>query len=254
MARPLPVDYLAMTAPGLRTPLVERFLDEIQNRAGIMLSGEAYQSWRSQLSAIARDEIQNTRNVPRAQAPFDIVDALDDAMDRTMQRAGSPDLGRFRELRRQWGSASLITDAIGTGDKANDFDVSKLAQAVKSRNPRAYAQGRGDLAQLARDADVMLQDLPAHHRNWWYIFHAIGTAAGALTGHAPITAGVLAAEPVIGRTTMADPVQRYLRNQTAVPQRGQVPPWTGEQAAIRSLNAAAQTDALSQQQPNDALR
>lgn len=240
-------DYHAVTPAANQVRRPQQILDEIQTRAGQMLSGTAYQSWRSELSDMARTAIQSTRNVSAGQALRRIVNALDDQMERQLRATQSPDLGRFRELRRRWGNAATITDAIGTSEKANDFTPAGLRQALESRDPRGYARGQGDLAQLARDADLVMRDLPEHRRNWWYIFHALAAVGALATGQVNTAAGVIASEPVVGRALMSEPVQRYLRNQAAVPLRGTVP--SAGSAALRGGISA-----LEPTSPDDALR
>jgi hypothetical protein len=216
-------DYHAVTPVANQVRRPQDILDEINQRAGGLMSGEAYQSWRSQLSDMARDAVQSTRNVSAGNALRRIVNALDDGMERALRAANSPDLGRFRELRRRWGNAATITDALGSGDRANDFTPRGLVHALESRDPRGYARGQGDLAQIARDADLLLQALPEHKRNWWYLMHLVGAPVAAFFAGLPISASVIAAEPILGRTIMSDPMQAYLRNQAAVPLRTQVP-------------------------------
>lgn len=238
--------YHAVTPAANQVARPQQILDEIRSRAGQMMSGATYQTWRSQLSDMARDAVQSTRNASAGLALRRIVDALDDGMERALRAANSPDLGRFRELRRRWGNAATITDALGNGDKANDFTPRGLVSALESRDPRGYARGQGDLAQLARDADLLLQALPEHRRNWWWLYHAIGAIAATASGHAAPAAGVVAAEPLIGRAIMSAPVQGYLRNQATVPLRGRLP--GAGSAALRGGVAG-----LEPTSPEDAL-
>src|SRR5690606_5365292 len=82
-----------------------------------------------------------------------IQGALDDAMERSMVAAGSPDVGAWQQVRSDYRNYLALVDAAGgAGENAAMGLISPAAlrQAVSRQGKGAYVRGQGDFAELAR--------------------------------------------------------------------------------------------------------
>jgi hypothetical protein len=217
-------EYRGLVSPPNRAPVIDNFEAEIgtalaRNRGAI--PGDTYQSLRSRLERAARaakaqPEVADTLRDMRL--------ALDAAMERSMQRTGSRDLGAWQQARRQYRNMLVIEKAAtGAGENAAMGVISppQLRQATVAMGRRAYARGRGDFADLARAGEAVLRQLPqsgtAPRAYVQGLPAAGGAALGAMFG-GPVGAaagalGAMAAPPLAGRLLMSRPVQAYLGNQ-----------------------------------------
>lgn len=219
-------EYFDGVNPSARAPVVENTVTDIvramQNNRG-RLSGQTYQALRSRLDRRAR----TARADPQlSEALHGLRNALDDAMERSMIAAGrSGDVKAWREARRQYRNLLPIERAMtGAGEDTalGLLSPAQLRSAVAAQGRRAYARGRGDLAELARAGTATMLPMPNSGTPGRVATQALPAALGAgvgALGGGPVgaSAGAVAAAalpPIMGRALMSRPVQAYLANQT----------------------------------------
>lgn len=173
------------------------------------IDGRAYQSLRSAIERAARG---STSDPEYARALRSLKDSLDDAMERSMTAANSPDVGAWRDVRRRYRNILVVDEAVGStsADAAEGLiNPAALRGAVKRKHgARNMTRGKGDFEELSRAAAALMKDLP-------------------MTGAAPLNPAsiwqsglMFPAEMVmrLGRDVrMTKPVQRYLTNTVAPP-------------------------------------
>lgn len=186
------------------------------------ISGEDYQTIRSRLSRMAKN---NKTNDPEfASALRGLRDALDNGMERSVNPA---DAGAWAELRRQYGNMKTLERAATGGGENSALGLispAQLRMAASSGNRGAYARGQGDFSELAKAGQAAMTPLPDSGtasrlaiRGLLSAPAAAGAIAGGasgdvLTGLAGAAAGA-AVPKVAGALMMSGPVQRYLSNQ-----------------------------------------
>jgi hypothetical protein len=187
--------------------------------------------------------------------------ALDDAMERSIQKNNPTDLGKWRIARNNYRDLSAIEDVLTTGARheENLITPTALDQAtLRHAGKRAYVQGKYDLAELAKAGKLILKELPqsgtvprAMARAGPQILNvlkggglmgAIGSILGGPTGAAIGTGigavGGPAVSSLYRRSLMSKPVQDYLKNQRLTQQ----PPLLGEQPAGGLLRVLEQSE------------
>jgi hypothetical protein len=226
-------EYDRMIAPPNRSPALAQYEQEIANALASnrnTIPGDIYQSLRSRIEADAR----GTSDRFLAGALRDMRSALDDAMERHLQRIKSPDAGAWRQARNQYRNLLVVERAITSpGANAQLGLISPAALYNATRNVqgrRNIARGFGDFADLAQSGSAILRDLPssgtAQRMFVQGAFPAIGAAYGGLSGQDQgaalwgAGAGLLAG-PLAGRAIMSRPAQRYLGNQLLAGPSGQ---------------------------------
>lgn len=223
-----------------------RFANPSQRTQGASggMSGEDYQTLRSNLSAAARGAL----DPQRAEALHDVTEALDNAMERTIQRTNPGDAGAWAQARRNYRNALVLERWAGS----QNMTPATLAQAAKAvYGKRTYVRGQDDFSDLAESGRRVLAQFPdsgtASRQNIEGFLRgatgAAGYALGARSG-APEggVGGLLLGEGVgpfvarpIARAALMNPVtQRYLANQ-ALPRAPANP------MALRLARALAQT-------------
>lgn len=225
-------DY-GRTLPAQQREIVGNYIQDLLNAASHpaggpgLLAGDIYQRTRSRLTA-------QSNAMRQADGHFSSVlgemrDALDNAMERSIQTTNPADAGAWAAARRQYGNMKDIErGAAASGEQAAEGLLSpqQLRTGLAAgANRGRYARGQGDLAELVRAGNAILRPLPQSGTGPRVVSaaipSAIGSAAGALTGGAPgaalgSMAGV-AAPAAIGRLLMSRPVQAYLGNQLLSP-------------------------------------
>jgi hypothetical protein len=219
-------DYTGLVPQSMRAPIVENVLRDItnafRNQPGVM-DGAVYQALRSRLDGHARS---SARDPQLRDAFYGIRNALDNAMERSMQRARSPDLGQWREIRRQYRNLLPIEKAVigGGADIADGLlSPAKMRQTtVGVQGTRNYARGRGDLAGVVRVGNQTMTPLPQSGTAPRAAAQAILAAPGAAVGYEQgglsgaglgALAGAIGGRAVAGGALMSRPVQSYLGNQ-----------------------------------------
>lgn len=153
--------YAGRVAPPNRAPIVGQYAQEIGAvTSGGPIRGEVYQSLRSRIAADAR----GMGDADAASTLRDLVNTLDDAMERTIQKYNPDDLGGFREARSQYRNFLVIERAaVGAGEQAalGIISPAKLREAATGvGGRRGYALGRGELDELARAGNAVMLPMP----------------------------------------------------------------------------------------------
>jgi hypothetical protein len=213
-----------------QAPAVDKLINEINNAK--QLTGAQYNTWRSKLMDLS----EAAPDASTQHAFRDMVEALDDALQRSAPPAAAEAIG---EARRQYRHLMLVRDvATRAGqDTARGFLSPagvRGASTVGQTNKNYYASGQGDLTDLALAGESLLKPLPqsgtSPREQVSGILTALGATAGGALGMpfggvgagAGIVAGALApvaAKALASRATMHPIAQGYLGNQL-VPWRG----------------------------------
>lgn len=217
-------DYKQITAHP--APAVSTYVGKIVEdlHTAREMSGQQYKVIASEI----RKTMRESSDPELKKALGKVKESLDDAMERSMKAAGSPDLGAWQIARNQYRNLMIVDGiASGAGDLAQAGTVTpeKLRAAItRSKSDKvSHARGRGDFSELARSGEVVLKPTPSSQTSERaFLLHQIPTAiaagAGALMGGAPgaaIGAAMGAAmPPAAGKAIMSKPVQEYLKNQT----------------------------------------
>lgn len=223
--------YVDRTIPNMRPSgkhniegIITGIVDDMKLNGGIM-PGELYQATRSKLGDMANAARQSDTNL--SYAIKGIQKALDGAMERSIGRTNPGDLGAWQNAREQYKNMLVIKDAVASsGANAAEGLITplQLRSAVARQNKDAYVKGKGDLADLARAAAVIMQPLPqsgtAPRAAAMAIPAALGAGTGAVLGPGGAGLGAMigsaagAATPgMVGRVLMSAPMQAYLQNQ-----------------------------------------
>lgn len=221
-------DYLMLVPDSQRSPIIQGLMDDVtramqRNPANPVLSGEAYQATRSRLGRLAR-----TTNDPQL---AEALSGIQNAMDGSVQRVMTPaDAEAWASARSQYKNLLAIEKAAtGAGENtaAGVIAPKQLRAALVGQNRRAYARGRGDLADLARAGEQVMTPPPNSGTAARVAARAVpaavgGTLAAALAGG---DAGVMAqlAAPgaligaltpgTVGRAALSRAGRSYLSNQ-----------------------------------------
>jgi hypothetical protein len=199
---------------------------------GGSLSGEEYQTLRSNLRAAA----QGATDPQRAEGLHGVTNALDDAMERTIQRTNPQDAGAFADARRDYRNALVLQRWAGSAN----MTPSTLAQSAKAiYGKNQYVRGMDDFSDLAesgRNVMKQFQDSGTARRlQVENILKGLGGVAGfgAGMGHGGAAgaaeggvAGLLLGElagPMIARpaarAALMNPASQAILSNQAVPYR-----------------------------------
>lgn len=221
-------EYNSLVGPTQRAPVVANTMADIGDtiaQNGGHLTGEQYNAFTSRLARQARgakadaqlqEALSGTRN------------ALDDAMERSLQASGNTaDLDTLRTARRQYRNLLTVEKAAtgaGAATAEGLISPSQLRNATVTQNRRAYARGQGDFADLARSGEAVMKPLPqsgtAPRQYMQHMISIIGGTAGGATGGLPGAMAGIAAPAAAGRVLMSRPVQAYLGNRVLGPAGG----------------------------------
>lgn len=204
-------DFMSLGPASEKVTALRSFVDRVGNVISPQgtIDGRAYHSLRSAIERAARG---STSDPEYARALRSLKDSLDDAMERSMAAANSPDVGAWRDVRRRYRNILVVDEAVGStsADAAEGLiNPAALRGAVKRKHgARNMTRGQGDFEELSRAAAALMKDLP-------------------LTGTAPLNPASIwqsglafPAEALmrLGRDVrMTKPVQRYLTNRVAPP-------------------------------------
>lgn len=222
-------EYKSLAPAAQAPPLFENINRELfrAHAGGTVIPATTAKSWRSRLSKLTRRSDPETRS-----AAVMAIDALDDAFNAAVTKAGRPEAAaNFAEARGQFRNLLAIeTAASRVGAADGILSPQQLRNIVVQQvGPRAYSHGRGgELVKLARASD-QIRPLPTVREGGMRGVSGIdaigGGGAGALVGGslgipggAALGAMAGAAAPMVGREIMMAPaVQRYLVRSGGVP-------------------------------------
>lgn len=224
------------TNPSTRPPVIQRIIGDIYGKGqGQRMTGEWYKSTRSELGRLSKSQTPEL-----AEAARDLQNALDDAMERTIQQYNPADLGAWQEVRRLYRNLLVIEDAAtraGADSAEGIITPQALRSAAIRHNKRAYARGRNDFTDLADAGVSSMPKLPnsgTPGRIGARMLLPAGSVAGAAVGNqlAPGLTGTLVGGGLgallpwaVGRAALSRPGRAYLGNQVAAGAgRALVPP------------------------------
>ncbi len=156
------------SVPGLYPPdttnaingAVKRVADVLGTSANTMMTGAEYQTLRSQLNKAA----MGSTNPATSSGLRDIVEHLDDAMERSIAANNPNDAGAWSQARRDYRNLLVIEKArgaAGEGAASGVISPAQLASAAKSvYGKRAYQRGYDDFSNLAEPGVGVLSPLP----------------------------------------------------------------------------------------------
>lgn len=212
--------YEDLVPPSQRAPFISNLVDDLR-AAGSQsggIHGEAYQALRSRVERLRRS---NQKDPEVSAALREIVESLDDAMQRSVPRQLA---NEWRDVRGQYRNMLAIEKAAaGAGENSamGLISPSQLRNAAKGMGTRAYVRGQNDLGNLARSGEAIMKPLansgtqPRQAMN--DLFTVGGTAVGGIAGGTPgAVVGAIAAPLVkgaIARGVLSRPVQNYFANQ-----------------------------------------
>jgi hypothetical protein len=221
-------EYNNVVSPSNRAPVIEntaRDIGDMMAQNGGHLTGQQYNAITSRLARQAR----NAQADPQLREGLQgLRTAIDDAMERSMFRAGNQaDLQLLRQARNEYRNMIVLEKAAtgaGSGAAEGLISPSQLRNAVVQQSRRAYGRGQGDFAELARAGEALLKPLPqsgtSPRHNVTHMLQTIGAivggGAGAAGGPGGAAAGALAglaAPAIAGRALLSRPAQAYLGNQ-----------------------------------------
>lgn len=188
--------------------------------AGSRISGDVYQKTRSNIGRAIRAQNGVNGDKEYQGALIGLQNALDDAAERSMLRAGaSDDVAALQGARQRYANLMTIEDAVarsGQAGASGQINASALSAASKSAlGKRQYARGVGDLNDLSRAGDAFVRPLPDSTTARRSAMMGLGAgAAAAYEKFGPLgAAAVIGAPPVAGAAINNPLTQRYLRNQ-----------------------------------------
>lgn len=216
---------------GGEAPVIEKTILDIGQRlsANRLLSGDYYKSTTSRLARLAR----TTKDPELKEALHGIRNALDDAMETSLAARNSPDLGAWREVRRQYRNILVLeraATAAGESARAGIISPAGLRSAtVNVQGRRNFARGRGDFDELARAGEGVMAPLPQSGTAPRLRAQNLGTGfstllgagvGGAAGGGMGAAAGALAGGLIpglAGRMALSAPGRGLLSNQLMSP-------------------------------------
>jgi len=139
----------------LKKPIFDKVVKDVLDTNGT-LSGEVYQKTRSTLSRLAKS--YRSSDPEFASATRGLRDALDDAAARALPEGVKPE---WDDLRAQYGAFKAIERAMTNSTAAataGDIPPTQLSAAIRAQDPSGYAQGRGQLNELARIGTAFVRD------------------------------------------------------------------------------------------------
>lgn len=233
----------------------------VQRNNGV-IPGAEYNAMRSRIGAVMRGARRSGDNQV-ADAYSDMIQALDDGMERSVRAAGNPgDVAAWREARNQYRNLLVVERAsLGAGEAAAEGLISpaKLRQAMTAvHGKRSAATGRSDFSDLSRAGNNVMTPLPqsgtaprlsAQNLGVAGASTGLGAALGGfLTGGNPIGiaiggAGGAMLPPTLGRLSTSAVGRGYLGNQLLADQIRNAPPQL-QQAIINSILASPENRSL----------
>jgi hypothetical protein len=156
------------SVPGLYPPdttnaingAIRRVANVLGTSANTMMTGAEYQTLRSQLNKAA----MGSTNPATSSGLRDVVEHLDDAMERSIAANNPADAGAWSQARRDYRNLLVIEKArgaAGEGAASGLITPAQLASAAKSvYGKRAYLRGYDDFSNLAEPGVGVLSPLP----------------------------------------------------------------------------------------------
>lgn len=177
-------DYNDIVPPTLRSPLIARVEQAVNHQTqGVVMTGDEYQALRSRLGGLARSL---ARDPQTQRAVYGVQNALDDAMERSIQQQNPQNLGEWQQARTQYRNLLAVEKAVnfqGEAAQSGLITPQNLARALKTvQGQRAYSTGRTDLAVLARNGSEVMAPLANSETASRGRIHAMMSVPSAMLG------------------------------------------------------------------------
>lgn len=137
---------------------VERFFNRIVDASaqhGGVIPPDVFNAIHSELAAA----IQSTSKAPENSTMTGALRDMQDALYDTIGRNGQPEIqAQAKDLNNRYRNFKIVQKSVGGPGEGVSFGLvspDKLRSELERRDPAAYTQGRGDLAQIARDAQSL---------------------------------------------------------------------------------------------------
>jgi hypothetical protein len=212
-------NYIQLTSPYNRAEAIPNIGNRISMyvHKDIPIPGDVYKATRSQLDKLRR----GTTDPVVKETLTDYIDALDGAMERTLQKTNPADLGKWQEVRRQYRNMLIIEKALPAGETGAEglITPAKLRQAALAKNKRMFRRGKDDFSELALAGEHILSPVKTSKTSERAMIGAVpaeiaaGTVAG-ISGNIPLAAslyGTTFAPGLAGRALLSSPVQNFLK-------------------------------------------
>ena len=154
-------DYAQLTSKTNVAPMLRSMLSKFTDKLGTgqPITGREYQSFRS---ALGKAMVGSDRNLGGSAAT--IRNAMDDALERTLQTAGNTaEIANYTNLREQYRNFLAIEKSVGGASVEAAYGIinpANLRTAVAQQGRRAYTQGGRELGELARAGKAVMAPLP----------------------------------------------------------------------------------------------
>lgn len=220
--------YQAYTAQSQQVPGIQRAIDDVAGKAqqGVPIDG----TWLKRLGTELRDEARKARvsDPAKAETLNELIETLDDAVERTISNVSPDDAGAFRDVRTKYRNLLTLEEAAAN-NPAGQISPAGLTGATKKMETRkGYSRGFGPFNKMAREGDMVMREPPNSGTasrlgsmgldTPTMVGSATGTLAGAVFGNPAVGAavGALAGKgtKLAGDAIRMNPtVQKYLANQ-----------------------------------------
>lgn len=154
-------DYMNLTSKTNVAPMLGNLLARIKNKltTGQPLTGREYQRLRSDLGKATVGADRNLQGSATA-----AINAIDDALGRTLQLAGNTDdIANYVALRDQYRSFLAIEKAVAGPSEGAAYGLvtpGTLRTAIVQQGKRSYVTGDRELGELARAGQATMKPLP----------------------------------------------------------------------------------------------
>lgn len=156
---------------------IDRINNVFNHGAGAPITGAEYQTLRSNMRRAA----QGATDPQRAEGLHDVVNALDDAMERTIQRVNPADAGAWAQARRNYQNGLVLERWAGS----TNMTPATLAQAAKAvYGKRQYVRGLDGLSDLADAGSNVLKQYQDSGTARRLQIEGITKALGGIAGYA----------------------------------------------------------------------
>lgn len=194
---------------------------------GWQMPGPQYQALRSNLRAAA----QGATDPQKSEAIHSVVNALDDAMERSIAANNPTDLGAWGQARKDYRNALVLQRWAGSANMT-PATLAQSAKAIYGKNQ--YVRGMDDFSDLAESGRTVLGQFPDSGTPRRQIVEkvisggskALGAAIGGGLGYASglpeggiggiilgEVGGPFVGRPIARKVLMSGPAQGYLANQ-----------------------------------------
>jgi hypothetical protein len=243
--------YNAVTPDSMRVSIIRDTIDDLATKAQNNLSVDG--AWLKTMGTNlrkARDSAIRSGDANLSDALSDLIDVIDDGVERTIATANPADLGAFKEVRKQYRNLLTLEEAASR-NAAGQITPDSLVEATKKFETRkGYSRGKGPFNELARAGKLLMTEQPQSGtanrmsaavpalKSIGNLPTLLGALAGAaMSGGNPVGAAIgggtgAALQGGVNYLRMTPGMQKYLINQLLTD-------WNTANSAVRGGTAAA---------------